>query len=118
VPLFEVSRPGEEPVTFPITVTSRWFPLTEAEETLVRRRAEALRGSSNRIMSCRVTVEMPHRRWRPGAKHHVRVDLRMPGERILVTRQAGESFTTAVHEAFAAARRQVADTGGRPARGG
>lgn len=92
----------------PIRIATRHFPLTEAEEAVITGAAEGLQPLAGRITQCQVTIETPHRRWRQGARHHVRVDLRLPGERVVVSQQADANFMTAVQLAFAAARRQVA----------
>jgi ribosome-associated translation inhibitor RaiA len=97
----------------PMRIATRHFPLTEAEEAMITDALGGLESLADRITDCQVTVETPHRRWRQGARHHIRVDLRMPGERVVVSRQADANFMTAIQLAFAAARRQVTDVKGR-----
>lgn len=66
------------------------------------------------IVGCRVMVEVPHQRHESGNLHHVRIDVTVPGEELVVSRdppehQAHEELGTTVVDAFAAMRRQLED---------
>jgi cold shock CspA family protein/ribosome-associated translation inhibitor RaiA len=41
----------------------------------------------DRIMHCRVVVELPHRHQRWGSRYHVRIDLTVPGGELVVKRE-------------------------------
>ena len=66
------------------------------------------------VLHCRVMVEAPHPRRRTGVVHHVRIELSVPGRRIVVRRdppahQEHEDLGVAIRDAFHAARRQLQD---------
>jgi ribosomal subunit interface protein len=87
---------------------------SEAVEARVRERAERLERYYDRITSCRVVVEAPHRHGRQGTLYHVRVDLTVPDGEILVTRERGDAHAhedvyVAIRDAFDAARRSLED---------
>lgn len=55
-------------------------------ESQIREKASKLDQFYDRIMSCRVTVEAPHRRRRKGKRYNVRIDLTVPGGELVVNR--------------------------------
>ena len=57
---------------------------SEAIETAIREKAAKLNSFYDRITSCRVLVEAPHRHHRKGKLYHVRIDLTLPGSEIVV----------------------------------
>jgi ribosome-associated translation inhibitor RaiA len=82
----------------------------------------------DRITSCRVTVEAPHRHHRYGDPFHIRIELGVPGKELVVTREPtlkhegqGECHKrldveaphkdvyVAIRDAFKAMRRQLQD---------
>jgi cold shock CspA family protein len=105
---------------------------SERLETLVRERATQLESFYPGIMACRVVLDVPHRHHQVGNRCHVRIDLTVPDDEIVVTREptlhgtlrdSGDPVTTkttdiesihahaevAIREAFDAARRQLQD---------
>jgi cold shock CspA family protein/ribosome-associated translation inhibitor RaiA len=69
-----------------------------------------------RITSCRVMVELPHRRHRQGNLYRVRVDVTLPGAEIVVSRHppadnTNEDVVVAIAEAFDTARTQLLEHG-------
>ncbi len=75
-------------MTTPITVT---FPRTKASPWLegeVHERVERLKVLFKDILSCRVVVDIPHRRHQKGNRFSVRIELAVPGEDLAVTRDA------------------------------
>lgn len=87
---------------------------SEALVTEISRRAAKLDALGERIVSCRVTVDSPHKHHRQGNLYSVKVDIRMPGGEIVASREAGvdhahEDAYVAVRDAFKAAQRQVRD---------
>jgi len=98
----------------PLQVTFRYMEPSAAIEAKVRERADELDRFYDRIMSCRVVVEAPHRRHRQGKLYHVRVDLTVPGGELAVTRAPGqhhahEDVYVTIRDAFDAARRRLED---------
>jgi ribosome-associated translation inhibitor RaiA len=116
----------------PLQTTFRNISHSAELEALVSERAADLETYFDRITACHVIVELPHHRHARGNRVHVRVDLTIPGETIVVahdpslhgalqdvqeTRHTKETATNsvhryaraAIHEAFDAARRQLQD---------
>jgi len=71
----------------PIQITFRNMePSREAEEW-IRSEAVKLDEFYNRIMACRVVVELPSRHRRFGSRYHIRIDLTLPGGELAVKRE-------------------------------
>ena len=67
---------------------------------------------SQQIMSCRVSIEKPHKHHRKGNLYHVRIDIRLPGDQLLVSRtpdqhHAFKDVYVCIHDAFDRARREL-----------
>jgi ribosome-associated translation inhibitor RaiA len=76
----------------------------------IRERVARLTHFYDRIVSCRVTIDVPQHRHRSDATSYgVRIDLAVPGGEIAVTRQPREDLETALQRAFEAARRRLQD---------
>ena len=71
----------------PLQITFRNMDRSEAIEEWIRAEAAKLDTFYNRIMRCRVAIEVPHRHHRKGSSYHLRIDLTVPGEEIVVKRQ-------------------------------
>ncbi len=98
----------------PLQITFRDMPSSEAVETRIREKAAKLDEFYDRIMSCRVVVEAPHRRHHQGKLYHVRIDLTVPEGEIVASREphdrhSHEDVYVAIRDAFDAARRQLED---------
>lgn len=98
----------------PVQISFRGMEPSEAVEAKIRERTAKLDRFYDRIMSCRVVVESPHRRHHQGKLFHVRVDLTVPGGELAVTREpaehhAYEDVFVAIRDAFDAAQRQLED---------
>ncbi|MBS1816740.1 MAG: hypothetical protein JSU08_02315 [Acidobacteria bacterium] len=75
-------------MTTPITVTfpkSKASPWLEAE---IHERVERLKVLFKDILSCRVVVDIPHRRHQRGNRFSIRIELAVPGEDLAITRDA------------------------------
>ena len=70
----------------PLQITFRNMPPSEAIESNIREKATKLESFYNRIMSCRVIVEAPHRHHHKGKAYQVRIDLTVPGGEIVINR--------------------------------
>ena len=57
----------------------RDVPRTSEIDAALTAGVASLEATDARITSCRVMVELPHRRHRTGNAYHVRIDLRLPG---------------------------------------
>lgn len=84
---------------------------SEALEDLIRDRAEKMERYFNRITSCHVVVEVPHRSQGGAKAFHVRIEARVPGTEIVVSRDPGKSDKhdpyQAVSDAFDAMDRRL-----------
>ena len=106
----------------PLQISFRNMVSSPALEADIREKAGKLEEFYDGIISARVVVETPHRRHRQGKLFHVRIDLRVPGREMAVSREpAGhheyEDVYVAIRDAFDAARRQLEDYA-REVRGG
>ena len=81
-------------------------------EDLVRERIEALEKRYDRITGCEVTMDAPQKRKRHGRVFRVRLNLRLPGQDLSVSREvaqgsAQDDLILAVNRAFSAAEKAV-----------
>ncbi|HSQ02755.1 MAG TPA: HPF/RaiA family ribosome-associated protein [Burkholderiales bacterium] len=98
----------------PLQIIFRNLGKSPAVEDKVRERAEKLDQFHQRIMSCRVAVELLHKHHRRGNHFHVRIDVTVPGEELVVTRESDEhhEYTdvfVAVRDAFDTMERLLED---------
>ena len=96
----------------PVQVTFRGLSQSDALESLIREHAEKLDQFYSHIMSCRVVFEAQHRHQHQGKLYHVRIELSVPGQELVVSREqhdnpAHEDGYVVVRDAFQAARRQL-----------
>lgn len=95
----------------PLQISFRDISHSDAVEERIREKVEKLEQYTDRITSCRVVVEAPHRQQTKGNLFHIRVDLTLPGEEIVVARDpddhAHEDVYIAIRDAFEAVRRQL-----------
>jgi ribosome-associated translation inhibitor RaiA len=117
-------------MTQPIQVTFRNMAVSPALEQEVRQRAEWLDTFYDEIVGCRVLLEFPHRHKSRGRPIHVRIELSVPGEDIIVNQETTRRFilgdresavvhetaegghkdvVVAIHDAFDVARRRLED---------
>lgn len=83
-------------------------------EAVITERIERLARFHDRITSCTVVVEAPHRHGRHGKIYHVKVDITVPGREIVTGREpeenhAHEDVYVAIRDSFDAAQRQLED---------
>lgn len=94
----------------PLRIAARNFELGEASRALIREQVGKLEQFCGEIIACRVTAEVPQR-YPAGepVEYGVRVDLVVPGEELVVTRQVDRELETAIQNAFDAAGRRLED---------
>jgi ribosomal subunit interface protein len=85
-----------------------------AVEAAVRERISRLEQFHERITSCSVVIEAPHRHGRKGKLFEVRVEVVVPGATIVAARERGlnhahEDIYVAIRDSFDAAQRQLED---------
>ncbi len=105
---------GEGLVILPLQITFRDMNPSKAVAAHVRKRAEKLNLFYDRIVACRVMVEVPHRHHLHGKRYHVRIDVTVPGCELVVGRNPAdninhENMHAAVDDAFDDAERMVGD---------
>lgn len=93
----------------PLQISLHGIEHSDALYNAIRDKAEKLDRYYDRIMSCRVVLELGGRHKRHGKQFTVRVDLKVPGGEIVVTKEHDEEVQIALRDAFDAARRQLED---------
>lgn len=98
----------------PLQITLRDMGPSEAVDRYIRTRASKLERFSDRIIACHVTVDTPHRHKRHGHHYRVLIDLRVPGDEIVVKRDPTESkeqedIHASIDAAFDDAQRRLED---------
>lgn len=80
----------------PLQIVFRNMKSSEAVDARVREEVQKLETFYNRIMRCRVIVEIRHRHHRRGDLYHVRIDMTVPGAELVVKREP--SLRTALRQ--------------------
>jgi len=98
----------------PLQVSFRHMHHSEALESAVRAKVAKLDSFADHIMSCRVVLEPAGKHHRHGNLYQVRIDLKVPDEEIVVTREPSEhteyrDVHVALRDAFDSVRRQLED---------
>ena len=98
----------------PLEIKFRNMDASEAVETAAREYVAKLEHLADSIISCRVTIEAPHRHHHQGNLYTVSVDLHYSGGEAVANRAPGakhahEDVYVALRDAFNAARRQLQD---------
>ncbi len=96
----------------PLQISFHHIPASAAVEDKIRERVAKLDKLYERIMSCRVVVDSPHRHQHKGKLYQVRIDLTVPNGELVVNRcasqhQAHEDIYVAIRDAFDRAERQL-----------
>jgi len=104
----------------PVKIAYRGLESSATVSELVRKKAARLERYFPRITSCGVTVQAPgaHHRRGKGKHYRVRIELSVPGEKLVVGRdpaktRSHEDLYAALNAAFREARRQLEDHGRR-----
>lgn len=69
----------------PVQIAFRGLPHSDAIERDIRTRAEWLEQYCDSILGCRALVDLPHRHHHTGRRLHVRLELSVPGTRLVVS---------------------------------
>ena len=101
-------------MNIPLQVTFHNTPHSDVIEAAIHDEAAQLEQFFGNIMSCRVVIDVPHRHHKEGNLYNVRIDLKVPGKELAVSREAAEQtdmrhLRLAIREAFDEARRQLED---------
>jgi ribosomal subunit interface protein len=85
-----------------LRINGRGQPISEAVKSQIEEKAAKLDQFYPRITGCSVTVETFKNR-----DYHLRIDVTVPGNELVVTHEHRDDLPTAVHDAFEAAYRQL-----------
>lgn len=100
----------------PVQITFHGVDHSDAVETRVREKVAKLEQLFDRITSCRVVIETHHKNTsnlhRKGVPFHIRIDLTLPGQELVVKRDPKDSHDhediyVCLRDAFGAMERQV-----------
>lgn len=96
----------------PLEIAFHNLEQSDFVETRVRERVARLERYYDRINSCRVVVELPHKQHQKGNIYHIRIEVRVPGNELVVSRGPGDinahqDVYVAIRDAFDAAERQL-----------
>ena len=96
----------------PLQISFHNLPHSSVIETAIHEAAARLEASHDRIVSCRVIVDQPHKHHKEGNPYQVRIDLKVPGAELVVKREPAEggapgALDAAVHEAFDEMQQQL-----------
>jgi len=98
----------------PLQITFRNLDHSDAVEAAIKEKAQKLERFSHHITSCHVVIEADHQHKHKGNLFHVRIDITVPGDEIIVSREphlnhAHENAYVTIRDAFDAAKRQLDD---------
>jgi ribosome-associated translation inhibitor RaiA len=93
----------------PLQVSFHGMAHSNALYNTIREKAEKLDQYYRHVMSCRVVLELAARHKRHGKQFSARIDLKVPGGEIAVTKEHDEDLQIALRDAFDAARRRLED---------
>lgn len=93
----------------PLQIAFHNLPHSRVIETAIHEAAARLEDSHDRIVSCRVIVDQPHRHPKDGNPFQVRIDLKVPGAELVVKREPadGGALDGTIHDAFDEIQRQL-----------
>jgi ribosome-associated translation inhibitor RaiA len=83
----QAARRRKHSMKRPLKITFRNMPPSKAIEDNIREKAAKLDSFHDEIMSCRVTVEAPHRHHHKGKAYVVRIDMTVPGGELVINRE-------------------------------
>lgn len=99
---------------YPVQITFHGLEATDAIKHAVDERAEKLTRFYDKIESCRVVVDSPHKHQLKGRLYQVKVQLVVPGEELVVSRESSEhapheDLYLAINDAFKEMTRRLED---------
>ncbi|MGE5638454.1 MAG: HPF/RaiA family ribosome-associated protein [Clostridia bacterium] len=93
----------------PLQISFHGIQHSDALYNAIREKAEKLDRYCDHIMSCRVVLEVAGRHKHHGKQIGVRIDLKVAGGEIAITKEHDEQVEVALRDAFDAARRRLED---------
>lgn len=99
------------PVKIPLQITFRNLPHSDAIALRIEQQFAKLCHYCDRILRCQVIVEVPHQHHQKKNPYHIRINLSLPGEELVVSRDRlgndRKNAYLAIRDAFNAAQRKV-----------
>jgi ribosome-associated translation inhibitor RaiA len=93
----------------PLQIVMRHVEHSDALELRIREHVGRLETFHPHIIGCRVIVEPVSQQGRGAHAFQLRIEIRVPGRELIVTRMHHNDVLLALHEAYHAARRQLED---------
>ena len=99
----------------PLQISFHNVEATDEAERRIRAEAAALDKFCDRIMSCRVVVDVPHRHHLTGNDFQVRIVITVPGEELAISHEPGKhdpyykNLDVAIRDTFDSAARRLED---------
>jgi ribosomal subunit interface protein len=90
-----------------LQLTFRDVPHSDAIEASVREKVLKLEAMFPPLVSCHVSVELPHKHKHQGKQFCVHITLHVPGAELVVSHHPATDCYSAVSEAFAVAKRRL-----------
>lgn len=95
----------------PLQITIRDLPHSEAIEMNIHKKVQKLHLYNDRIMSCRVVIDIIQKHKHQGKQYLVRIDLKVPGAELVVNKHRHEDVYVAIRDAFNALVHQLKSLG-------
>ena len=111
---FVAEQQGESPMSSSVQLSLLNISPSDALEARIREKVAKLESLYPDLSRFGVTVERLDRRQQHGNEYAVRLDIRLPGHQVVVSRATDEDAYVALREAFDSARRQLADLKRKP----
>ncbi len=97
-----------------LQITFKDLPASETVEEKIRGAAAKLERFHGEIISCRAVVSASQLRHRKGSHYHLRLDVSVPGRKLVVNHKPGDETThtdilVAIRDAFSAMERMLRD---------
>lgn len=98
-------------VQIPLQITFRNLPHSNAIATRIEKQFEKLCHYCDRILRCQVIVEVPHQHHHEKNPYHIRINLSLPGEELVIDRDKAENYHgnayVSIRNAFDVAQRKL-----------
>lgn len=76
-------------------------------EEVIMEKIVKLEKMNHKIISCHIFIRKPHKRHNKGNAFSVRIDVKLPNDRIVVNCQSSIDLSMLIHEAFEIVQRQL-----------
>lgn len=95
----------------PLQITFHNLPYSQAIASRIEQQFEKLCHLCDRIINCQVVVEIPHQHHHKKNSYHIRINLTLPGEKLVVNQDNLNKFNNnayiVIRDAFSAAQRKL-----------